>query len=152
MKRLPSEVKFLVPLPFAIKTAVSLPISMPFLSLPLEINMEIERKKEGETNEQNSWRTSSIEHCRTESVTPVVQGPQILIGNSQAGSGRKTSQEQEDTSRNHVQVLFAGSVLLLPRGARDTLFSCSRRWTCRKFRIGLVMLGYVKHVNILRAC
>ena len=31
------------------------------------------------------------------------KGLQILLSNSQAGTGRKVKQEQEETSRNHVQ-------------------------------------------------
>ena len=36
---------------------------------------------------------------------------QILLGNIQAGPGRKVKQEQEEISRNHVPRLFLGSVL-----------------------------------------
>ena len=33
-----------------------------------------------------------------------------MLSNSQAGPGRKVKQEQEETSRNHVQAFFPGSV------------------------------------------
>ena len=36
---------------------------------------------------------------------------QILLSSTQAGSGRKVKQEQEEISRNHVPRLFLGSVL-----------------------------------------
>ena len=35
---------------------------------------------------------------------------QILLSNSQAGSGRTVKQEQEEISRNHVQAFIPGSV------------------------------------------
>ena len=37
-------------------------------------------------------------------------GVQILLSNSQAGTGRKVKQEQEEISRNHVQAFIPGSV------------------------------------------
>ena len=36
---------------------------------------------------------------------------QILLSNSQAGSGRTVKQEQEEISRNHVQAFIPGSVV-----------------------------------------
>ena len=38
------------------------------------------------------------------------KGMQILLSNSQAGPGRKSKQEQEEVSRNHVQAFIPGSV------------------------------------------
>ena len=35
---------------------------------------------------------------------------QILLSSTQAGPGRKVKQEQEEISRNHVPILFLGSV------------------------------------------
>ena len=37
------------------------------------------------------------------------KGMQILLSNSQAGLGRRVKQEQEETSRNHVQDFIPGS-------------------------------------------
>ena len=35
---------------------------------------------------------------------------QIVLSSAQAGPGRKVKQEQEEMSRNHVPILFIGSV------------------------------------------
>ena len=42
-----------------------------------------------------------------------LKGVHILLSSSQAGSGRKVKQEQEEISRNHVPRLFLGSVYFL---------------------------------------
>ena len=41
------------------------------------------------------------------------KGMQISLSDSQAGPGRTVKQEQEESSRNHIQAFIPGSVVLV---------------------------------------